>query len=271
MSNVQPSPTSNVQRPKSAAASRAIETDSRLSDVGLGTLNLGLVVNDLRKSFIAPDGSKLEVLRSVSFSARAGESVAIVGASGAGKSTLLHLLGGLEAPDHGSIELDQFKIDRARPADLARFRRQDVGFVFQFHYLLADLNAAENIALPLLIGRQGRNLAMQQAATLLTEVGLEARGDHPVSHLSGGEQQKVATCRALVKQPALVLADEPTGNLDARAADDIGQLLVSYARTRQAIVILATHNERLAKLCDQVLEIDEGRIKVVRESNSSLK
>jgi lipoprotein-releasing system ATP-binding protein len=255
---------SKVQSPKSVSASSALETGSRVSDLGLWTSNIGLEVIDLRKSFIAPDGSKLEVLRSISFSARAGESVAIVGASGAGKSTLLHLLGGLEAPDHGSIELDQFAIDRARPADLAKFRRQNVGFVFQFHYLLADLNAAENIALPLLIGRQGRNAAMRQAATLLTDVGLETRGDHPVSHLSGGEQQKVAACRALVKQPAIVLADEPTGNLDAKAADDIGQLLVSYTRSRQAIVILATHNERLAKLCDQVLEIDEGRIKVVR-------
>ncbi|HKR62076.1 MAG TPA: ABC transporter ATP-binding protein [Pyrinomonadaceae bacterium] len=234
-------------------------------------MDIGLTIKDLRKSFVAPDGKKLEVLRSVSFSARAGESVAIVGASGAGKSTLLHLLGGLEAPDHGSIELHQFAIDRARSAELAKFRRQNVGFVFQSHYLLADLSATENIALPLLIGRNSRQSATQQAAALLADVGLDTRGDHPVSHLSGGEQQKVATCRALVKQPALVLADEPTGNLDATAAAEIGQLLVSYARARQAIVVLATHNERLSELCDQVLEIDQGRIKVVRALNRSLK
>ena len=258
---------SKVQSPKSAEASSDLETDGRGSDLGLWTLDVGLAVNDLRKSFVAPDGSKLEVLRSVSFSAHAGESVAIVGASGAGKSTLLHLLGGLDAPDHGSIEVDQFAIDRASSSELAKFRRQNVGLVFQFHYLLADLSAAENIALPLLIGRNSRNTAMQQATNFLAEVGLDSRAEHPVSHLSGGEQQKVATCRALVKQPALVLADEPTGNLDAKAADEIGQLLVSYGRTRQAIVILATHNERLSKLCDQVLEIDKGRIKVVRASN----
>ena len=237
------------------------------SDVGLGTLDVGLRVNDLRKSFFTPAGNKLEVLRGVSFSAKPGESVAVIGASGAGKSTLLHLLGALEAPDHGSIALGHFEIDRARSSELTTFRRDQVGLVFQFHYLLGDLSAAENVALPLLIGRSSRAEATKRAAATLAEVGLGSRCDHPVSHLSGGEQQRVAACRALIKQPALVLADEPTGNLDAAAADELGQLLTSYARNRLAIVVIATHNERVAQVCDQILEIEEGRIKVLRDTD----
>ncbi len=247
------------------------DLESRETDIGHWTLDLGLKVDDLRKSFLSPAGQKLDVLRGVSFSVQPGESLAIVGASGAGKSTLLNLLGGLEAPDHGTIALDQFAIDRARSAELAAFRRTHIGFIFQFHYLLADLSAVENVALPLLIGRNSRDAALQQAMASLTELGLEGRADHPVNHLSGGEQQRVATCRALIKQPSLVLADEPTGNLDAPAAQELGELLISYARRRGAIVVIATHNEKLAQLCDQTLRIDEGRVKVVQESILSLK
>jgi len=224
----------------------------------------GLSVDDLRKSFIDATNTQLEVLRSVSFRAAPGQSVAIVGASGAGKSTLLHLLGGLEATDHGSITLDRFAIDRASAASLATFRRQRIGFVFQFHYLLADLNAVENVALPLLIERTNGTTARARALNALIEMGLGERSYHPVNHLSGGEQQKVAVCRALIKQPQLVLADEPTGNLDAVAAEELGKLLVSYAHSQQAIVVIATHNQKLAQLCDQILEIEDGLMKVVR-------
>ena len=149
---------------------------------------------------------------------------------------------------------------------MTAFRRRHIGFVFQFHYLLADLSALENVALPLLIDRNSRTASMQQARTSLAEVGLESRGDHPITHLSGGEQQRVAVCRALIKKPALVLADEPTGNLDASAAQELGEQLISYARRHQAIVVIATHNEKLAQLCDQTLRIDEGRLKLVEES-----
>ncbi len=180
-----------------------------------------------------------------------GESVAIVGASGAGKSTLLNLLGGLEAPDHGSIALGAFAIDRARSSELAIFRRHQIGFIFQFHYL----------------GRKSRPAAMEQARASLADMGLKGREDHPVGDLSGGEQQRVATCRALIKQPALVLADEPTGNLDAPAAQELAANLISYAQRHRAIVIIATHNEKLAQLCDQTLRIDEGRLKVVSDRN----
>lgn len=242
---------SNVQPPRA---------DGETPELEHSTLDFGLRVNDLRKAFSDPAGNRIEVLRGVSFSAKPGESVAIMGPSGAGKSTLLHLLGGLETPDNGSIALGKFEVDRAQPSALTNFRSHQVGLVFQFHYLLSDLSAAENVALPLLIGRTNHAAAMKRAVAMLTELDLESRSSDPISHLSGGEQQRVAAGRALIKQPALVLADEPTGNLDSHAATHLGELLISYSRQRGAIVIIATHNERLARLCDQILRIDEGRV-----------
>ena len=220
-----------------------------------------LVVRDLRKSYSSPAGAKLEVLRGVSFSVAAGEMVAIVGASGAGKSTLLHLLGGLEAADSGSLHLDQLDITRAEGAALESFRRQEVGFVFQFHHLLADLTAIENVALPLLIGRATRRASISQASDILKQMGLGQRLSHRISHLSGGEQQRVAVARAIVTSPRLLLADEPTGNLDARMGDEIGALLSSYCHTRKAVTVVATHNERLARICDRVLLLEDGQLK----------
>lgn len=205
-----------------------------------------LEVVDLRKSFAAPNGERIEVLRGVTIAVKAGECVAITGASGSGKSTLLHLLGGLEEPDHGS---------------LTAFRRERIGFVFQFHYLLPDLTARENVALPLLIKRQNAT-ALQRATELLADAGLQYRLDHPISHLSGGEQQRVAVARALVTEPDLVLADEPTGNLDPSIGDDIGRTLVSYAQRRPAIVVIATHSPSLAQLCDRVMVLEGGRLKL---------
>jgi|SRR5687767_5250460 len=258
---------SKVQSPRSVDDNPRQDNRQGVKDVGHWTLDVGLCVTDLHKSFSSPAGHRLEVLRGVSFSVQPGESLAVVGPSGAGKSTLLNLLGGLEAPDHGAIALGNFSIDRARASELSAFRRKHIGFVFQFHYLLADLSALENVALPLLIGRISRGIAMQHAMASLTEMGLESRGDHPVSQLSGGEQQRVAICRALIKEPALVLADEPTGNLDAPAAQELGAQLISYAQRHRAIVIIATHNDKLAQLCDQTLRIDAGRLKPVQESN----
>jgi lipoprotein-releasing system ATP-binding protein len=203
-------------------------------------------VIDLRKSFSAPNGQRIEVLRGVTFSARAGESIAITGASGSGKSTLLHLLGGLETADHGTIDRPEL---------------QHIGFVFQFHYLLVDLSAVENVALPLLIARCKRGQAFDRSLSLLEEVGLESRADHPISHLSGGEQQRVAVARALVTKPKLLLADEPTGNLDAAISEEIGQALVRYAHKHLAITVIATHNSSLAQMCDRSLVLDGGRCK----------
>jgi len=203
-------------------------------------------VVDLRKSFIAPNGERLEVLRGVTFAANVGESLAITGASGSGKSTLLHLLGGLETPDHGSITLNG--------------HRQEIGFVFQFHYLLPDLSAVENVALPLLIARWKRKRAFERAIGLLRQTGLSERAEHPISHLSGGEQQRVAVARALVMEPKLLLADEPTGNLDENISEQIGRTLVDYAHKHSAITIMATHSASLAGMCDKSLVLEGGRI-----------
>ena len=206
-------------------------------------------VVDLRKSFVAPNGERLEVLRGVTFDANAGETVAITGASGSGKSTLLHLLGGLETPDHGTVTLNG-----------TNGGRNEIGFVFQFHYLLPDLSAVENVALPLLIARRGTRHAFDHAKGLLRDAGLESRADHPVSHLSGGEQQRVAVARALVTEPKLLLADEPTGNLDAAIGEEIAHTLVEYARKHAAITIIATHSASLASLCDRSLVLEGGKV-----------
>jgi len=203
-------------------------------------------VVDLRKSFVAPNGERIEVLRGVTFAANAGESIAITGASGSGKSTLLHLLGGLETPDHGSISLDG--------------HRKEIGFVFQFHYLLPDLSAVENVALPLLIARWKKRRAFERALELLRETGLSDRAEHPIAHLSGGEQQRVAVVRALITEPKLLLCDEPTGNLDEAISEQIGRTLVDYAHKHSAITVLATHSTSLAGMCDRQLKIEAGKL-----------
>jgi len=194
---------------------------------------------------VTPNGERIEVLRGVDFTAADGESIAITGASGSGKSTLLHLLGNLETPDHGTITLEP---------------RNSPGFVFQFHYLLPDLSAVENVALPLLIARWSRSKAFGRALELLRETGLADRADHPISHLSGGEQQRVAVARALITEPKLLLADEPTGNLDEAISQQIGRALVDYSRKYSAITIIATHSTSLARLCDRSLVLEGGRI-----------
>lgn len=216
-------------------------------------------VVDLRKSFVAPNGERLEVLRGVTFTAKAGESIAITGASGSGKSTLLHLLGGLETADHGTITLDGTN------------DRQEIGFVFQFHYLLSDLTAVENVALPLLIARRKSRHAFERALTILKEAGLEARTAHPVSHLSGGEQQRVAVARALVTEPKLLLADEPTGNLDAAIGEEIARTLVNYAHQHSAISVIATHSAILARMCDRSLVLEGGRVRPSTDYAEALK
>jgi lipoprotein-releasing system ATP-binding protein len=219
-----------------------------------------LRINNLRKAFRSPTGKSVEVLLDVSFSVAAGETVAIMGASGAGKSTLLNLLGGLESGDGGKIEFSRLETAEVTaryhpwPGNLA-------GFVFQFHYLLPDLTAAENVALPLMIGRVSTRQSMRRAVTALQGIGLGDRLAHKIGDLSGGEQQRVAVARALVTNPLLVLADEPTGNLDSSIADEIGALLLDYCHRHGAIVIIATHNDRLAAICDRVLLLEQGRIR----------
>ncbi len=220
----------------------------------------GLRISDLRKTFKSPEGDQIELLRGLSFSVAPGETVAIMGASGAGKSTLLQLIGGLEKADHGNIWMDEFCLERANDSVQASYRNEQLGFIFQFHHLLTDLTAAENVALPLLIARYNRSAAMKRALAILEKVNLTARATHPVGRLSGGEQQRVAVCRALINRPSLVLADEPTGNLDALISEEIGRFLVSYMHENFVVGVLATHNHSLARLCDRILLLRDGRL-----------
>jgi lipoprotein-releasing system ATP-binding protein len=220
-----------------------------------------LEVRELRKAYASPSGAALEVLRGVSFTLKAGEMLAVTGASGAGKSTLLHVLGGLDAADGGSVRLGEIELTRAAGAELARVRGAQVGFVFQFHHLLPDLSALENVALPLLVARRKPREARAAAHALLAAVGLNERASHRPGELSGGEQQRTAIARALVHAPRLLLCDEPTGNLDARTGESVAALLATLARTRGAGVIVATHNEQLARTCDRTLLLEDGLLR----------
>jgi lipoprotein-releasing system ATP-binding protein len=215
----------------------------------------------LHKSFLAPAGRRLEVLRGVSFELAEGEALAVVGASGAGKSTLLHVIGGLEAAESGEVHVGDFNVVRARGAKLASFRAREIGFIFQFHHLLPDLTAVENVAMPLYINRKSRRESLQRALVALERIGLAERATHAVGQLSGGEQQRVAVARALISEPHLVLADEPTGNLDAETGNEIGAMLLDFCRERKASIVIATHNEKLASRCDRRLFLTEGKLK----------
>jgi lipoprotein-releasing system ATP-binding protein len=227
-----------------------------------------LEVRELRKAYASPTGAAVEVLRGVSLTLAAGEMLAVMGASGAGKSTLLHVLGGLDAADGGSVRLGELELTRAASAELARVRSDEIGFVFQFHHLLPDLSALENVALPLLVARRKPREARAAASALLAAVGLSERAAHRPGELSGGEQQRTAIARALVHAPRLLLCDEPTGNLDARTGESVAALLSALARTRGAGVIVATHNEQLARTCDRTLLLEDGLLRRINNVNS---
>jgi lipoprotein-releasing system ATP-binding protein len=218
------------------------------------------VAEGVCKSFREPSGGSLEVLRGVSLCLKAGEAAAVVGASGAGKTTLLHVFGGLEAAGAGAVRLGEFDVTRASASELVRWRGREVGFVFQSHHLLADLSAEENVALPLLVARVRRRESLGRARELLEKVGLGSRLTHAAGELSGGEQQRVAVARALVARPRLVLADEPTGNLDRHRGAEVGALLLSLCKEARACALVATHNESLASLCDRRLLLKEGEL-----------
>jgi lipoprotein-releasing system ATP-binding protein len=190
-----------------------------------------------------------------------GEMVAVVGPSGAGKSTLLHLLGGLDRPTRGTVKLGEFDIFKLSDVDLARFRNREIGFVFQFHHLLPEFTALENVMMPLLIGRAQLTAAAHQARLALESVGLAQRATHRPSELSGGEQARVALARALVAKPRLLLADEPTGDLDSKTSEVIHSLLKELHRSQKLTSLIATHNERLARICDRVLHLEDGQLR----------
>ena len=218
-----------------------------------------LEVSGLCKSYPS-GGQRLEILSDLSLAVGAGDMIAITGVSGSGKSTLLHLVGGMDRPDGGSVRVLGRELYGMTAPELSDFRNRTIGFVFQFHHLLPEFSARENVMMPLLIRGTPADEAAEAAAALLGEVGLEARGHHRPGELSGGEQQRVALARALVGKPRLLLADEPTGNLDPHTGDSVGALFRSLHDRHGLSSLLVTHNERLARVCTKTYRLDSGRL-----------
>jgi lipoprotein-releasing system ATP-binding protein len=230
-----------------------IEERTIVNDLGDKVLEgSGLV-----KEFIQ-GGVTLQVLSGACITVRVGERIAIVGASGSGKTTLLQLLGGLDLPTRGTVEIAGSAMNQLNDMERGRLRNQAVGFVYQFHHLLPEFTALENVAMPLLVRRTNPAAAKAAAAALLTRVGLAARLDHRPSQLSGGERQRAAVARALVTRPKLVLADEPTGNLDGVNAAQVFELMLELNRELQTSLVIVTHDERLAARLDRILTLVDG-------------
>ncbi|MEI6768842.1 MAG: lipoprotein-releasing ABC transporter ATP-binding protein LolD [Betaproteobacteria bacterium] len=204
----------------------------------------------------------VRVLEEVNLSLKRGESLAIVGASGSGKSTLLHILGGLDRASHGEVQLMGQSLSNLTASQLGMLRNTHLGFVYQFHHLLAELNAWENVAMPLWIRRESSQSSQLQAQQLLSQLGLSQRLTHRPSELSGGERQRVAIARALVTKPACVLADEPTGNLDRQTAKEVFELMLSMSKSIQTSFVVVTHDPELAALCDAVMNLKDGHLSV---------
>jgi lipoprotein-releasing system ATP-binding protein len=221
-----------------------------MSDVLLETKELG-------KHFSEGE-MRVDVLNGVNFSIRKNESVAIIGASGSGKSTLLHLLGGLDIPDKGDVLINNKSMISLNDEQRGEMRNKHLGFIYQFHHLLAEFSALENVAMPLLIRRDNPNEALDKAAALLEKVGLSDRVQHRPGELSGGERQRAAIARALVTEPACILADEPTGNLDEKTADQVFDLILELNQSLGTSLIMVTHNLELSKRVDRVVELKEG-------------
>jgi ABC-type lipoprotein export system ATPase subunit len=221
--------------------------------------NLLLSARALTKTYILGKRS-LDVLRGVDLDVERGELLALRGASGAGKSTLLHLIGGLDSPNAGEILFDGRDLAGFSERQLTQFRNRRVGFIFQAYHLLPELDALENVCLPARMARLNRSTIEARGRDLLARVGLQARLDHKPSELSGGEQQRVAIARALINQPELILADEPTGNLDSRTGGEIIELLKSLRAEKQTTLVIATHDAKVAAHAGRVIELADGRI-----------
>ncbi|MCW8108730.1 lipoprotein-releasing ABC transporter ATP-binding protein LolD [Alteromonas ponticola] len=226
-----------------------------------------LVCQDISKTY--HDGeSDTAVLSNVSFSVSAGEHIAILGSSGSGKSTLLHIMGGLDTPSKGRVLFNGKAIDTLKPKDLNKIRNQQMGFIYQFHHLLGEFSALENVAMPLLIGGISRSKAEEEAKKMLELVGLAHRLEHKPAALSGGERQRVAIARALVTEPKLVMADEPTGNLDHKTGLAVYSLLKDISRKLNTTFIVVTHDRELANKMDRVLTLQDGHLQAL--DNASL-
>jgi lipoprotein-releasing system ATP-binding protein len=219
-----------------------------------------LRVEGLKKAFRS-GRTELVVFENLSFRVRKGEMVAIVGESGAGKSTLLHILGALDRPSEGDVYCAQMRLRTLSEDAAADFRNREIGFVWQFHYLLPEFTAAENVAMPLLLRDKDRNEAVAEGLKWLREVGLAERAEHRSGELSGGEQQRVALARALITGPKLLMADEPTGDLDGRTAESVFELLTRLHREHRLTSLLATHNLGFARRCDRVLKLERGHLR----------
>jgi lipoprotein-releasing system ATP-binding protein len=214
----------------------------------------------LRATHISKQYGNLRVLKDVSLELNRGEIVSIVGSSGAGKSTLLHILGTLDRPDSGTLELHDTPLHELKGNKLAAFRNRHMGFVFQFHHLLPEFSALENICIPAWIAGTSKKEAAEKATVLLEKLGLAGRGHHRPTELSGGEQQRVAVARALINQPALVLADEPTGNLDSHHARELHELFLQLRDDLGNSFLIVTHNQELAGMSDRILQMKDGEI-----------
>ncbi len=215
---------------------------------------------ELHRSFLSPDGRSIQVLRGVNLTVAAGDSVAIVGPSGSGKSTLLHLLGALDRPTAGEVWLSGRRVDELRDLEVAALRNRYVGFVFQFHHLLRDFTALENVMMPQLVAGVDRPAAEDRARELLDQVGLSERVGHRPRKLSGGEQQRVAVARALANEPPLLLADEPSGNLDIEASTSLHDLIFELLERHGSALVVVTHSRSLASLAGRILRLDAGTL-----------
>lgn len=219
---------------------------------------------NLCKEYRTGENISLQVLKGVDVEVKAGEFVVIVGPSGSGKSTLLHLLGGLDRPTEGKVYFGEKDIFRFSEDELARFRNKSLGFVFQFHHLLPEFTALENVAMPGLIQGGTKKSVYRRAEAILSEVGLFERMDHKPNALSGGEQQRVAVARALMNEPQIVLADEPSGNLDEESGLKLHKLLVSLCENRGLSFLIATHNPDLSKRAHRVLKLGDGKLSTLK-------